>query len=87
MGEVVSEVISQAAATSFIHMQMLAVSQVNHNIRNTGELSGAQADKGALSDGEAGSVLPPGLGSDMGLLSANFGAPSRRRAHRPINRL
>lgn len=47
IGEVVSEVISQAAATSFIYMQILAASQVNHNIRNTGELSGAQADKGA----------------------------------------
>ncbi len=31
-----SEVIIQAAATSFIHIDMLAASQVNHNIRNTG---------------------------------------------------
>ena len=47
IGEVVSEVISQAAATSFIHMQMLAAIQVPHNMRKTGELRGAQADSEA----------------------------------------
>jgi len=45
IGEVVSEVISQAAATSFIHIEMLAASQVNHNIRNTGMLKGARAEE------------------------------------------
>jgi hypothetical protein len=44
IGSVVSEVISQAAATSFIHMQMLAASQVTHSIRKTGVFSGAKAE-------------------------------------------
>ena len=44
MGEVLMEVIIQAAATSFIHMQMLATSQVLHSMRNTGTLIGSQAD-------------------------------------------
>ena len=43
----VNEVMSQAAATSFIHMQMLAAIQVPHNMRKTGERSGAQADSEA----------------------------------------
>ena len=43
IGEVVIEVISQAPATSLIHMQMLAVSQVPHSMRYTGSLSGPQA--------------------------------------------
>src|SRR5690606_35553018 len=46
-GEVVSVVISQAVATSFIHMQVLAASQVSHSMRNTGTASGAKADSGA----------------------------------------
>ena len=43
-GVVVMEVIIQAAATSLIHMQILAISQVLHSMRNTGCLIGAQAD-------------------------------------------
>ena len=39
----VSEVISQAAATSFIHIVRLAVIQVNQSMRNTGSRSGASA--------------------------------------------
>src|SRR4051812_49214796 len=43
-GDVVIEVISHAAATSFIHMQMLATIQVPHSMRNTVCFSGAHAD-------------------------------------------
>ena len=39
-GDVVSVVISHAAATSFIHMQMFDVSQVIHSSRKTGLASG-----------------------------------------------
>ena len=49
MGEVVSVVMSQAAATSFIHMQVLAVNQVSHSMRNTGCVSGASGDSAARS--------------------------------------
>ena len=45
MGCVVSEVISQVAATSFIHMQTLAISQVIHSMRNTGRRRGARVDR------------------------------------------
>ena len=40
----VSEVINQAATTSFIHMVMLAANQANQSMRNVGALSGASAD-------------------------------------------
>ena len=40
----VSVVISQAAATSFIHMQVLAAIQVSQSMRNTGTDSGANGD-------------------------------------------
>ena len=53
-GDAVSEVISQAAATSFIHMQTFAVSQTAHSMRNTGLASGAQALACA---GTAGGVI------------------------------
>ena len=43
-GEVVSVVISHAAATSFIHMQMFDVSHVIHSSRNTGLASGVQGE-------------------------------------------
>jgi hypothetical protein len=43
----VSEVISQAAATSFIHMLMLAISQVIQSMRKTGSLNGASGDRSA----------------------------------------
>ena len=51
MGEVVIDVISQAAATSFIHMHRLAISQVLHSMRNAAILKGASADS------EAGSAV------------------------------
>ena len=47
MGELVKDVIIQAAATSFIHMQILAVTQVPHSRRKTGILSGDHAEAGA----------------------------------------
>ena len=46
-GECVSEVISQAAATSFMPMQMLAVTQTIQSVRKVGIASGAQADAGS----------------------------------------
>ena len=42
-GLVVSVVISHAAATSFIHIVMLAASQANHRPRKTGPFSGSRA--------------------------------------------
>jgi hypothetical protein len=42
------EVIIQAAATSFIHMQMLATSQVLHSMRNTGYSVFSAASSSAL---------------------------------------
>src|SRR6218665_1449051 len=48
IGELVSVFISQAAATSFIHMQLLAVTQVSHNMRNTGIVCCASAVIDAL---------------------------------------
>ena len=48
IGEVVSDVISQADATSFIHMQTLAVSQALHSIRNTEFFKGASAAMGPV---------------------------------------
>jgi hypothetical protein len=40
---VVNEVISHAAATSFIHIVKFAASQASHNIRKTGSRKGASA--------------------------------------------
>ena len=42
-GLVVSVVISQAAATSFIHIVMLAASQASHSMRKVRSFSGARA--------------------------------------------
>src|SRR5258706_1447587 len=47
-GDGLREVISQAAATSFIHMQTLAAIHTPHSVRNTGRCSGAQAETGAM---------------------------------------
>ena len=47
IGEVVIDVIIHAAATSFIHMQILATSQVHHSMRKTGSFNGSQADSEA----------------------------------------
>lgn len=46
MGSLVKDVISQAAATSFIHMHTLAVSHVSHSMRKTGFFRGANGDGG-----------------------------------------
>jgi hypothetical protein len=62
IGSVVREVISQAAATSFIHMQMLAASHVNHSIRKTGAFSGAKAE-GSCSAPDAPGAWGARLGS------------------------
>src|SRR5450830_2116199 len=50
IGVVVSEVIIHAAATSFIHMQILAISQVPHSMRNTGRVKGTRADRELASE-------------------------------------
>lgn len=53
IGDVVSEVIIQADATSFIHMQIFAISQALHSMRKTGRRNGSSAD----SDVDAGSMM------------------------------
>src|SRR5256885_12753365 len=69
-GETDSEVISHAAATSFIHMQVLAVTQTPHSVRNTGCDKGVQADTGAMtalrSPAET-SLMPVNLSPDSAL--------------------
>ena len=62
-GVVVMDVINQAAATSFIHMQMLATSAVLQSRRNTGYLIGPQAESDS---GGGGGVLDAGI---QGVLS------------------
>ena len=44
VGDEVSVVICQAAATSFIHMHALEASHTSHNMRKVGSLSGAHAE-------------------------------------------
>src|SRR3954469_11287504 len=48
-GEGAIDVISHADATSFIHIVVLAASQVNHSMRNTGAFSGPKALSGLRS--------------------------------------
>jgi hypothetical protein len=55
------EVIIHAAATSFIHMQMLATSQVLHSMRNTGRLMGAQAERSAALGAGGGGLASSGI--------------------------
>ena len=71
MGELVKDVIIHAAATSFIHIQMLAVTQVPHSRRKTGILSGDHAEAGtsglrvfrpSISGGSVGSSGMSGVG-------------------------
>ena len=62
-GDAVSEVIIQAAATSFIHMQMLAASQTPHSMRNTGWRSGAHGDSRG---GSGGASVDGSINSDSG---------------------
>ena len=52
MGVVVIALIIQAAATSFIHMHTLAVSQVNHSMRNSGTRNGPRAEVALAFGGE-----------------------------------
>jgi hypothetical protein len=51
---VVSDVIIHAAATSFIHVQILAISHVLHSMRNTGRPKGASADSDSEADSAGG---------------------------------
>lgn len=57
MGEDVNDVIIQAAATSLIHMETLAINQVHHSMRNTAIFNGASADREAGSGFVSGFVL------------------------------
>ena len=66
IGDVVSEVIIHAAATSFIHMQMLATSQVLHSMRKTAIFSGARAPSCAVASAAAVAVPVAVLGGSMG---------------------
>jgi hypothetical protein len=59
-GLVVNVVISHAAATSFIHIVMLAANQASHSMRNTGVENGASAEvewAGSAAASGAGSVV------------------------------
>ena len=84
--ESVSDVISQAAATSLIHMHRLAISQVLHNMRNTGRFSGANADCDSASVGLAGAGTSGGsteaaggadAGTDVGGGAAEVGGAGK----------
>jgi hypothetical protein len=44
MGDVVSDVMTQAAATSFIHMQVFDASHTSHSIRNVALRRGSHAE-------------------------------------------
>ena len=67
IGVVVRLVIVHAAATSFIHMQVLATSQVVSNSLNTGKRNGSSAagdrrrDSGAARDGGSSGAIGIGL--------------------------
>src|SRR3712207_6193743 len=60
IGEAVIDVIIHAAATSFIHMQILDISHVSHSMRNTGRFRGSRAanvvEAGALGGGVSAGV-------------------------------
>src|SRR5690606_30810253 len=61
--DVVSVVISQAAATSFIHMQVFAIIHTIHSLRKTGSNSGAQGEDDVLAEAGSG-VVGSGTGDD-----------------------
>lgn len=77
-GEVVNEVISQAAATSFIHMQTLAISHADQSMRNTGCAIGASAVVGGGEDAAAGPFTVEG--KEARPRRQPCGGPSRWRA-------
>jgi hypothetical protein len=82
IGVAVSDVIIQAAATSFIHMLMLAISQVIHSMRKTGSLNGASGDRSAPCAGARrgesgwGSGMAGGVRLGSGSACARPGGPS-----------
>ena len=79
-GDGPSEVMSHAAATSFIHIEVLAAIQVIHNMRNTGRRSGAKAERESSESASAVSVLCSGMDRRRGLseLSTAGREPSGR---------
>src|SRR5690606_38263962 len=66
IGVLVSVVIIQAAATSFIHMQTLAISQVVHSRRKTGTLRGVNGPT------RGGSGRRGGAGWSSGAIGIGF---------------
>src|SRR6186997_1532159 len=85
-GDLDSDVISQAAATSFIHMQELAVAQTTHSIRNVGCVRGPHGP----GFGVASSAEP----LDASLMAGRFlpiahgaGADSKGRQSRAVVRI
>jgi len=65
IGDGVNVLISHAAATSFIHIVVFAVIQTSHNMRKTGNDSGAHAlveatGRSGASGGEIGKERTPG---------------------------
>src|SRR5260221_6900344 len=79
IGEVVSEVISHAAATSFIHMQMLETSHTSHSIRKVGSRRGAHADPfstlGSLPVSRFSPVMDVRLSSDAAAFFRRLAVP------------
>ncbi len=76
----VSEVISQADATSFIHIVTLAASQANHSMRKTGSRSGPSGEDGGSSASAGGSAVAARLSSAalmVGPACTNPAVPAR----------
>src|SRR5690606_36565254 len=90
-GDVVSEVISHAAATSFIDMHALAVTQTIHSVRNTGSARGANAavgsarlaGSGVFGDGSVKRGLLAGSGRIVTTARATRHCRSARRRRPP----
>ena len=67
IGDEVRDVIIQAAATSFIHIEMLAASQVLHSILKTGIFRGPQTD-GSAAGAATAALLAAGAASGEGVM-------------------
>src|SRR5258706_13830816 len=79
IGEVVSEVISHAAATSFIHMQTLETSHTSHSIRKVGSRNGVHRDPlstlGSLPVSRFSPVMDVRLSSDSAAFFQRLAVP------------
>src|SRR6185369_4886324 len=72
-GDGASDVMSQADATSFIHIVVLAAIHVAHNMRKTGRRSGASADRESSSGGGGVAVCCSGIKGVRWLLVGHRG--------------